>query len=124
MRQVSVPLLLLLAACATPLEQCIASASRGLRVLDGLVASTRANIDRGYAIVTENFFITEEQVCGQIDEKPVYCDVPVAESREVPVAIDLNAERAKLDSLLTKRAELAMRAEAAIGNCRTLYPEV
>lgn len=124
MRHISALLFLLLSACATPLEQCIASASRELRVLSGLVASTQVNINRGYAIVTERFFVTEEQVCGQIDQKPVYCDVPVAESRDVPVAIDLNAEQATLDSLLTKRAELAKLAQAAIKNCKTQYPDV
>jgi len=124
MHRLPILALLLLAACATPLERCIASATKELRVLSGLIASTRANINRGYAIVTENYFVTEEQVCGLVDGEAVYCDIPVAESRDVPVAIDLNAEQAKLDSLLTKRAELKMRADAAIGHCKNQYSDV
>ncbi len=124
MHRLPILALLLLAACATPLERCIASATKELRVLSGLIASTRANINRGYAIVTENYFVTEEQVCGLVDGEAVYCDIPVAESRDVPVAIDLNAEQAKLDSLLTKRAELAMRADAVIGHCKNQYSDV
>ncbi len=124
MRRFIILALLPLAACATPLERCIASATKELRVLSGLISSTQANINRGYAVETENYFVTEEQVCGQVDGKPVYCEVPVAESREVPVAIDLDVEQAKLNSLLTKRAELADRAEAAIESCSIQYPEI
>lgn len=124
MHRLPILALLLLAACATPLERCIASATKELRVLSGLIASTRANINRGYAIVTENYFVTEEQVCGLVDGEAVYCDVPVAESRDVPVAIDLNAEQAKLNSLLTKRAELGQQAEARIEYCNIQHPNV
>ena len=67
MHRLSILALLLLAACATPLERCIASATKELRVVSGLIASTQANINRGYAIVSENYFVTEEQVCGQVD---------------------------------------------------------
>ena len=124
MRSYFILALLPLAACATPLERCIASATKELRVLSGLISSTQANINRGYAIVTENYFVTFEQVCGEVEDEKVYCDVPVAKSRDVPVAIDLNLEQAKLNSLLTKRAELADNAEAGIENCRIQYPEV
>ncbi len=124
MHRLSILALLLLAACATPLERCIASATKELRVVSGLIASTQANINRGYAIVSENYFVTEEQVCGQVDGEKVYCDIPVAESRDVPVAIDLNAEQAKLNSLLTKRSELGGQTEARIEYCSIQHPDI
>ncbi|MGR3343397.1 MAG: hypothetical protein ACU0DI_09280 [Paracoccaceae bacterium] len=124
MHRLSILALLLLAACATPLERCIASATKELRVLSGLIASTQANINRGYAIVTENYFVTLEQVCGEVEGEKVYCDVPVAKSRDVPVAIDLNAEQAKLNSLLTKRAGLGDQAEARIEYCNIQHQDV
>ena len=115
--------LLVLAACSTPRERCIAGATRDIRVLSGLIATTRGNINRGYAIVTEEFLETEEQVCGVVDGQEVFCDVPVANSRDVPQAIDLNAEQAKLNSLLQKRSELEARSNAVIAECRLLHPE-
>ena len=124
MRRYFILALLPLAACATPLERCIASVTKELRVLSGLISVTQANINRGYAVVTENYFVTFEQVCGEVEGEKVYCDVPVAKSRDVPVAIDLNVEQAKLNSLVAKRAELADRAEAEIENCKIQHPEV
>ncbi len=115
--------LLVLAACSTPRERCIAGATRDIRVLSGLIATTRGNINRGYAIVTEEFLETEEQVCGVVDGQEVFCDVPVANSRDVPQAIDLNAEQAKLNSLLQKRSELEARSNAVSAECRLLHPE-
>ncbi len=114
--------LLGLAACATPLEQCIYNANKDVRVLSGLIATAEGNINRGYAIVTEEYLDTEEQVCGVVDNTKIYCEVPVAQSREVPVAIDLEAEAAKLRSLKAKRAELLQRADAVVSECRILYP--
>ncbi len=124
MRKFILGFALLVAACATPLEQCIANSSRDLRVLNGLVAQTRGNIERGFAIRSEEYFETEEQVCGAIDGEAVYCNVPVAQSRNVPVAINLDAEQAKLNSLLNKQAELSQRANAVAAECRIRHPEV
>ena len=115
--------LLVLAACSTPRERCIVGATRDVRVLSGLIATTRGNINRGYAIVTQEFLETEEQVCGVADGQEVLCDVPVANSRDVPQAIDLNAEQAKLNSLLQKRSELEARSNAVIAECKLLHPE-
>jgi len=56
MRPVFVVLpLALLAACATPREQCISDVSRDFRVLNSLVAQTQANLARGYAVVEEQW---------------------------------------------------------------------
>jgi len=123
MRKVILFPLLGLAACATPLQQCINNASQDFRVVSGLIATTQANIQRGYAIRTEEYFETGQQVCGVIEGQEIYCEVPVAQTREVPVAIDLNAEAAKLESLQAKRAELAESSNAAISQCQRTYPE-
>ncbi len=123
MRNLFLGLPLLLAACASPYQNCVASATRDIRILDQLIAQTRANISRGYAIRTEDYFDTEEQVCGEVDGKPVYCELPVAQEREVPVAIDLKAEQAKLQSLLKARNEKAARAVTLAEQCRQLHPE-
>ena len=120
MRRYLVLFLLPLAACATPQEACISNATKDIRVLDKLIATTRGNVNRGYAIETQEFFETEKQVCGEVGGKKVYCDVAVADTRDVPVAIDLNAEQSKLNSLVTKRDQLVVQAESVIAQCRLL----
>ncbi len=122
MRRFLMVSLLGLAACATPLERCISNATKDIRVLNRLIATTEGNINRGYAIVTQEYLDTEEQVCGVVENVEVYCEVPVAETRKVPQAIDLNAEAAKLNSLITKRAELTQRADAVIAECQIVHP--
>ncbi|SHI77445.1 hypothetical protein [Wenxinia saemankumensis] len=120
--------LLALAACATPREACISSANRELRVIDRLVAETRANIGRGYAL-------REVEEVRVVDDRcPVYdlngqlsgyssCDRTVTRTRDEPVAIDLNAERAKLDSLLERQAAQRRAVEEAVRSCTLRYPE-
>jgi hypothetical protein len=131
------PLLALLAACGTPQERCIARETRDLRVLERLIATTQADIARGYAI--EEFTIYEDywstcyrQVAGPAPApgqtaQPVLQPYPCLKERAVtrtrPKAIDLNAERAKLASMEEKRRDLARAAEASIAQCRVQFPE-
>ena len=115
--------LLPLAACATPQEQCIANSGRDIGVLSSLIATTQANITRGYGLRTVEFLVNEEQVCGTIDNEEVYCDVAVADTRQVPFAVDLDVEAAKLASLQSKRQELVARQSAVIAECRLQFPE-
>jgi len=115
--------LLMLVACATPQEQCISRATEQVGVMNKLIASTKRNVARGYAVRSEEYFETEEQICGEVDGKPVYCDIPVAKKRNVPVAIDLNVEKAKLRSLRVRRDKMAAIANAAAQECRRAFPE-
>ncbi|NEY90905.1 hypothetical protein [Tabrizicola oligotrophica] len=120
---------LLLAACGTPQEQCISINTRDLQVVDRLIRESESNIARGYAIETETVYEPDWIDCTPMPTaarpKPVrrmcYDQVPVTVRREV--AIDLNAEAAKLQSLKAKRASLAAAAEGVIAACRTKYPE-
>lgn len=123
MYRLSIFALLAVAACSTPQERCINGATRDLRTLDGLIATTQRNINRGFAIETQEFLDTEEQLCGVVDGEEVFCDVAVSNSREIPRAIDLNVEQAKLNSLLQKRTELQSRSVAVIAECRLRHPE-
>lgn len=123
MRRYFLLALLVLTACATPQERCISNATQEIRIMDKLISTTQANVARGYALETENYFETESQVCGNIDGDDVYCDVPVANSRQVPKAIDLDVEKTKLISLKKRRAEMARLADATIAQCRAQFPE-
>jgi hypothetical protein len=124
---------LLLMGCATPQEACIAGATRDLRILDGLIAGTEANLRRGYAIETVAVPDTVWTVCRQrgplrgedvegAGSGPAFCFEDVVRQVDQPRAIDLGAERAKLASMRVKRAELARAAGPAVAACRAQHP--
>ena len=116
--------LVALAACATPQEQCIYDASQNLRVVEGLIKTTRGNLARGFAIEKKQVLVNEEQVIGQDDEgEDIVIDTAVAVDEFTPVAIDLVAEQAKLESLLARQGELIRQRNAAVQQCIALYPE-
>jgi hypothetical protein len=126
---------LALMSCATPQERCISGATRELRVVNGLIAETQANLARGYSL--------EEVVIST--PTWVYCDQPVlvtqpdgtqiwangggmclddyTQTIERPRAIDPGLERRKLDGLIRKQALLTKQATPAIQQCRLSYPD-
>ncbi|MFV0491584.1 MAG: hypothetical protein ACK5M4_07185 [Pseudorhodobacter sp.] len=120
-----------LAACGTPQEQCIASVTRDIRVLDRLIGESEANLRRGYGM--EEYIETDSRlaVCrlgipptaGRPGRPPQYCwrDYDRVVSR--PVTIDLARERANLSEMRKKRQGLMKAAQPAIAQCRATYPE-
>ncbi len=121
MRLVTLALIPLLAACATPREACLASVNKDQRVLNRLILETRGNLDRGFALETQQKFREVNAICKS--ELPDGTQINIAcketEVREVkvPVAIDLNAERAKLQSLEERQRQMQINAEAARQQC-------
>ena len=119
--------LLPLAACATPQQQCRNEATRDLRVLDDLIVETRTNISRGYAI--------EEEIVPRIGITTCFgnrfdgdgygglsfCSGTSTSVRKTPVAIDIEAERRKLDGLEQSRAAAAGRAQSALATCQAQF---
>ncbi|MEM9474323.1 MAG: hypothetical protein AAGA71_03470 [Pseudomonadota bacterium] len=109
----------LLAACASPEERCIADATEDLRVVNGLIAETQGNLDRGYAIETT----VEPRVgigfcTGSSNLR--FCSDTSQTIRDRPAAIDLTAEQQKLDSLVAKKAELEQRTRRSLAACDDL----
>jgi hypothetical protein len=127
MRRTLLILPLLIAACATPREQCINDVTRDLRTISGLVNETQANITRGFAIAETQELRTIRTNCTGTNADGSTFTFPCEEtetiSREVPVAIDLNAERAKLESLLERQAQLQRAADPAVQQCIAIHPE-
>lgn len=127
MRRLILAPFLLLVACGTPQEQCIRRETGDLRTLDRLISETQTNIRRGYAIEEYRTWEWETYTCYRpgADGQPVpdTCQRRVPDIDTRPVAIDLNAERAKLASMQDKRVELARRAAASAEACRRAYPE-
>ncbi|MGZ9812054.1 hypothetical protein ACXN5S_16445 [Pseudoroseicyclus sp. H15] len=127
MRRLLLALPLLAAACATPQEQCIARATQDLRTLGGLIAQTRGNIERGYGLTTEQEVRVRNRLCrGETASGEPFtyeCQETETVDRRVPVALDLDAERAKLSSLERQRDREAAQAQSQANACRQAYPE-
>ena len=118
---------LALAACATPREQCINQVSQDLRTVTSLIAVTEGNLQRGYAIANVEETQRIRTTCTGTNEDGSTFRFPCEETatidREVPVAIDLNAEQAKLNSLRERQAALQSPTNAAIQQCVAIHPE-
>lgn len=121
--------LLGLAACATPQQQCLGQVTQNLRVLDNLIAETQANLTRGYAVVPAVRSVSEFVDCtprpteANPDPRRQKCLVRTAQTYSRPAAIDLDAEAAKLASLQAKRQQVALATGPAILTCQQQYPE-
>jgi hypothetical protein len=113
---------LLLAACATPQQRCEIQATRDLRVVNGLIAETQATLQRGYALREETRTRFGTTICyGRDDDFGIdFCLGNETRTRLRPVAVNLDAERAKLQTLQEKRQELEVRARAQIETCARL----
>ncbi len=122
-------ILMALAACGTPQEQCINGVAGDLPTLDRLIAETQGNLNRGFAYESKVEMQPDWVNCtpaptkANPEPKPQMCfdDVPTQVRR--PVAIDLAAERAKLASMVERRKQLAAAMAPAIQACKERYPE-
>ncbi len=130
-RLAALALVLGLAACATPQQQCVARANHDLKVVDGLIAGLQRDIARGYGMQRETVTSSEFRFCGaygSLDGPTLagaggMCLTDVPRVVERPVAIDLGEARHKLAALEAKRRELAASAARAIDACAAAYPQ-
>lgn len=118
---------LLLTACATPREACLDEVNREVRVLDKLIEQTQANLARGFAVEERQEVRTRRTFCtGKNEDGSTFrfrCEETDTVTRTIPVAIDLNAERAKLASLEQRQRQNISNAEAGIAQCIARFPE-
>ncbi len=118
---------LALAACATPRESCIASATQQGRVIDALIAETRGNLARGYALEERQDLRTVRRLCeyeaADGTEYRRFCNQTTTVSTTVPVTVDLEEERTKLDQLLLRQSRLDEAEQAAVAQCVARYLE-
>lgn len=124
-------LFLVLAACGTPQERCIASATRDLRILDRLIGEVQGNLDRGYALEEVVLSRTRWVICApgrpatatEPAIAPEMClrEYDYTETR--PKAINLADEREKLAEMKAKRTSVARSTEKAVASCKATHPE-
>ncbi|MDA5558234.1 hypothetical protein [Shimia sp. MMG029] len=112
-----------LAACATPLERCLNTANSRVTHLQSAIATADANISRGYALHSYEEAILVPKDCHDDDGRWYRCDEVEYHTVEVPVDIDLRAERTKRDAL--RRDLRAARADASrqSDQCFATFPE-
>jgi hypothetical protein len=118
----AIALCALLGACAAPPAPCGAAADRDLAALDALIAETEANIARGYAVRPDRSRTIAFGGCTGNGRSRGGVGITICGSREVPlgttpVAIDPDAERAKLAGLRRQRDERAAAAAAERAQC-------
>lgn len=123
-RKYLVLLLLPLAACATPKEQCVAAATQDLRVLDALILESRQNIARGYAVeevIVPNVGFSYCFGNWGTNTGISFCSNDTVRTREQAVAIDIEAERRKLAGLERSRTEAVERSQRALAACEAQF---
>jgi len=135
MKRVVLPLFLVLTACGTPQEQCIARVTRDARVVERLIAETTGNLSRGFAYEDVIVYRPVRVICNYIEypapadgsptppPRPQYCWDEREYTEQRPRAIDPAGERAKLVGLRAKQVQLANSSAAPIAQCRAQYPE-
>ena len=119
--RIAASLLVLLAGCTPAQEQCQRAATAELRTVTALIAETRQNLARGYAIRTETEPLPPLTICtgtGEADGfRTALCTSAGTREVETPEAIDPAAEQRKLDRLIKRRGELEPAARAALARC-------
>lgn len=127
------PLLMPLIACGTPQQQCIRTATRDMQVVERLIVEVEGNLARGYAYENVTVYMPEWLDCTprattanpnpDPDPDPKLCFEDVAQTVRKAVAIDLNAEAAKLKSLRQKRDQQTRASAGAVAACKAKFPE-
>lgn len=123
--------MILLSACGTPQEQCIARSAQPLRTVDQLIAEVQGNLDRGYALrevaatrsVWRDCVRASRNKQGQVKLVESLCLEDEATIVEKPAAIDPAEERRKLAALVEHRRQLAATVARASADCRAQFPE-
>ncbi|MBU2994246.1 hypothetical protein Q4555_07280 [Octadecabacter sp. 1_MG-2023] len=119
--------LIALAACGTPRERCIAGANRPVASLDQLIATTRGNIERGYALVEVEDVRVLRRTCEGVREDGTKfryrCDETETFTRREPVTIDIANERRKLAQFIERRETAVQQAQATTQQCIAVHPE-
>lgn len=119
------PLGLLVSACATPRESCIAQATRDQVVVNHLVAQLETDLARGYGMKTVQVVTPVWRPCrwNHRPGAPVMCWYDDVSTEQKPVAIDLTATKARLVELKAKQAELARTTPTRVAACQAQFPQ-
>ena len=117
MKRYLLALLLPLAGCSTPLEQCVSRSTKDLRAIEDLISVTQTNIERGYALEADSRTSVGLQLCTSPSANFHFCTATQSNLKQNPVAIDVSAEKRKLAELKSRRAVLKRQSDLAVRAC-------
>lgn len=117
------PALALIAACATPQQQCINTASNEARAISKAINTAQGNIARGYAIHRHTETYDVPDICYDRNKKPYRCFETEFRTVETPVSINVAEERRKLASLQKRLPAATRKMNAGVASCRIQFPE-
>lgn len=115
--------LALLAACATPQEQCINTATNEVRAINSAISTAKGNIARGYAIHRNTQSFEVPTVCYDTEKKPYKCYEFDTRTVETPVSINVSDERQKLASLQKRLPAATRKMKTGVASCQAQFPE-
>ncbi len=115
--------LLGLAACSTPQQSCIQDASANYFTLQAQISTAEQNIARGYAVHVQEVPYTFIDTCYTKTGDPYSCEQTAFRTQETPVSIDVRAEQDKLNALRARLPGVKAATDAAVAQCRIVYPE-
>ena len=126
MKKIGLLSLAVLAACSTPKEDCLNEALRDLRVVQTLIVESEETIRRGYAFQSETRAIQSLQFClGTRSHRAGlgFCNQVIPITKQTPVAVNLDEERAKLRSLKNKEIQLRKESLRQQATCEAEFPD-
>ncbi|WP_282182715.1 hypothetical protein [Aliiroseovarius marinus] len=115
--------LTLVAACATPQNQCIARETAEYRAVSAQIEELEDTLERGYALHRQTVQYSDLRVCHVKGKRYVPCPRTRFQTIETPVSVDMDDTRKKLARLKAQRAKLAPAAVATREACIRAYPE-
>lgn len=117
MRLLVLPLIGMLAACASPQQSCIRQAQAELRALDQQIAESEGALTRGYRITQATEGRTTLSICAWPREPVLFCTTHSPGQRTTRVAVHPGAEEARLVELRRERARLVAVTADRIAAC-------
>lgn len=117
MRLIALPVLLVLAACASPRQACIRAAEADLRAMDAQIAESEAALRRGYRVSEATEGRTTLNICAWPREPVLFCTTHTPGTRATRTEVLPAAEEARLTELRRERARLAAVTAERIAAC-------
>lgn len=117
------PVLLMVAACSTPLERCVDHATSEYDAHLAAISEAKGNIRRGYALHRETVPYTYPGRCHSKTLGTYTCPKTGYRTQETPVAIDVRQEKLKLAQLEKQVLPYRRAAQTGTARCRAQFPE-
>ena len=113
---------LLLAGCATPLQQCLYDAEQPSREIERSLSEEYANLSRGYSIERVRVPMMVTRTCAGPQGRAVPCPRMDYDIEEIHHRIDRDLVRERIALLESQLDRERPRAQAAVAQCQATYP--